>query len=340
MAHGSPMRVYYAGLALPLEEFLRRKYEALERAGVEVIIARDFFEPLPLPRPDVVHFEWNGGAIDFLERDDLWELPTIVSCRGTQIRVRPHVSAGYADQVRETFRRATLVHCVCETVREEACALGLDPEKSAVIFPAVDVEEFRPPARLERTPPLKLLAVGALIWIKGYEVMLQTLRLLLDRGIDCRLEIIGAGSERSRILFTIEDLGLANAVTLRGRVPPSMVRDAMARSDILLHASLSEGISNAVLEAMASGLPVVTTDSGGMREAVSDGNDGLVVAVRDARAGADAVARLAHEPELAARLAGNARRTVESRFRLDAQVERWRRVYQDVAARPRVKGAT
>ena len=329
------MRVYFAGVANPPEEFLRRKYDALRRAGVDVLIARDFFETLPFPRPDVVHFEWNGGAIDFLGRDELWKLPTVVSCRGTQVRVRPHVSTGYADQLRETFRRATLVHCVCETVREEACALGLDREKAVVILPAVDVDEFRPPPARGRIAPLRLLAVGALIWIKGYEPMLQMMRQLIDAELDCHLEIIGAGRERSRVLYTIDDLGLARAVTLRGAVPPDGVRDAIARSDVFLHASLSEGISNAVLEAMASGLPVVTTDSGGMREAVTDGHDGLVVAVRDPRGAANAVSRLARDPTFAATLGANARRTVESRFRLEAQTARWLDVYARVAARRR-----
>ena len=331
------MRVYYVGLASPPEEFLRRKYDALRRAGVDVVIARDFFEQLPYPRPDIVHFEWNGGAIDYLERTELWDLPTIVSCRGTQLRVRPHVSAGYADRVRETFRRATMVHCVCETVREEACALGLAREKTVVILPAVDVEEFRPPAARERTSPVALLAVGALIWIKGYETMLHMFRLLLDAGVDCRLEIIGAGRERSRVLYTIDDLSLSARVTLRGAVPPAEVRDAMARSRIFLHTSLSEGISNAVLEAMASGLPVVTTDSGGMREAVTDGYDGLVIAPRDPQAAAAAVVRLVQDPAFAASLGANARHTIESRFRLDAQIASWLRAYAETLARPRTR---
>src|SRR5262249_53332135 len=149
----------------------------------------------------------------------------------------------------------------------------------------------------------------------GYEGMLRMMRLLLDEGIACHLDIIGAGSDRSRVMFTIDDLGLARAVTVRGAVAASAVREAMSESDVFLHASLGEGISNAVLEAMASGLPVVTSESGGMREAVTDGHDGLVVAVRDPRAAADAVLRIARDPVLGARLGANARRTVESRFR-------------------------
>ena len=304
------MRVYFAGVANPPEEFLRRKYDALRRAGVDVLIARDFFETLPFPRPDVVHFEWNGGAIDFLGRDELWELPTLVSCRGTQIRVRPHISTGYADQLRETFRRATLVHCVCETVREEACALGLDREKAVVILPAVDVDEFRPRPARGRTASLRLLAVGALIWIKGYEPMLQMMRQLIDAELDCHLEIIGAGRERSRVLYTIDDLGLARAVTLRGAVPPDGVRDAIARSDVFLHASLSEGISNAVLEAMASGLPVVVSAVKALGEIVKDMATGLQAPPQDAVALADQLQRLQASPQLRRQLGDSAKEWV------------------------------
>lgn len=332
MSPGRRVRVLFAGVASPPEEFLRRKFEALSRAGVEVTIARDFYEPLPSPRPDIIHFEWNGAAIDYLERDELWHQPTVISCRGTQIRVRPHVTPGYTERLLETFERAAVVHCVCETVRTEAIALGLEPEKAMVILPAVDTAEFGPPTPRRRQSVLRLLAVGALIWTKGYEDMLQALRLLIDRGVAAHLEILGAGHERARVLFTIDDLGLAGNVSALGPVAPAQVRAAMQRSDAFVHSSLSEGISNAVLEAMACGLPVVTTDCGGMREAVTDGVDGLVVPVRDPAASAAALARLAGDAALGERLGASARRTVESRFRLDAQVERWLALYERAAA--------
>ena len=332
MSTGHGIRVLYAGVGSPPEEFLRRKFDGLAHAGVEVVVARRASDALPSPRPDIVHFEWNSAAIDSLTREDMWDLPTVISCRGTQIRVRPYVTPGYADRLRETFRRATLVHCVCDTVQDEAVALGLDLTKAMVIYPAVDVVEFQPAVPVVRSGPLRLLAVGALIWTKGYEYALSTLRRLLDDGVPAHLEIIGTGNERSRALFTIADLGLSNSVTLRGQLAAAEVRSAMQNGDVFLHSSLSEGISNAVLEAMACGVPVVTSDCGGMREAVTDGHDGFVVPVRDPYAAAKAVATLARDKELRTRLGRNARATIESRFRIEDQIERWVALYERVAA--------
>jgi len=96
--------------------------------------------PLVLMRPDVVHFEWNSAAIDFLPMFDLWECPVVISCRGSQINVRPHVpgneqfSAGLA----ESFQKARAVHCVSEAIRDEATKYGLEPTKAWIIRPASD----------------------------------------------------------------------------------------------------------------------------------------------------------------------------------------------------------
>jgi glycosyltransferase involved in cell wall biosynthesis len=114
-------------------------------------------------------------------------------------------------------------------------------------------------------------------------------------------------------------------------VPPEQVREAMQRSDLFLHSSLSEGISNAALEAMACGLPVVTSDGGGMKEAVHDGIEGFVVPLRDPVAAADAVAKLARDPALRARMGRAGRARVESTFRLDEQIARFIALYERVA---------
>jgi glycosyltransferase involved in cell wall biosynthesis len=282
--------------------------------------------------PDLIHFQWNSAAIDALSIASVWERPVIISCRGTQVRIRPHVNAGFADGLRESFRRATAVHCVCDAIRNEAVSLGLDIAKSEVILPAVDIAEFAPRAERRRNERFRLLSVGALIWTKGPEYSLLALRTLLDSGVQAELEIIGSGNEMQRLLFTIHDLGLQDSVTVSGRVGPAAVRTAMQCCDAFLHTSLSEGISNAVLEAMACGVPPVTSDCGGMREAVTSGHDGFVVPVRDPIAAAAALRTLATDSELRARMGRDARRTVEERFRLDEQGARFTALYERVGA--------
>jgi glycosyltransferase involved in cell wall biosynthesis len=121
----------------------------------------------------------------------------------------------------------------------------------------------------------------------------------------------------------VDDLGLDDSVKLLGQLDPEHVRDRLHAADAFLLSSLSEGISNAALEAMACGLPIVTTDCGGMREAIDDGVEGFVVPVREPRAMAEALARLALDPDLRRRMGRAARRRVEREFDLEHQIDRW-----------------
>jgi glycosyltransferase involved in cell wall biosynthesis len=282
-------------------------------------------------RPDVVHFEWNSAAIDYLPFIHLWRAPIVISCRGTQIFVRPHVSGGYAELLRRTFDAAASVHCVCDAIRDEAVSLGLDAGKSVVIRPAVDTREFTPLAR-QPGPVLHLVAVGALNWRKGYEYSLRTLRRVLDRGVAARLSIVGAGDEMYRLRYAIDELALRDHVILCGSLAPMQVRELLREADVFLHSSLGEGISNSVLEAMACGVPIVTTEAGGMREAVMDGREGFVLAARDVDGAARAIERLARDPSLRRAMGANARATAEARFSLQDQVAAFKALYERLAS--------
>lgn len=263
----------------------------------------------------------------------LWRCPYVVSCRGSQINVRPHVPthAGLANGLQTTFQQAAAVHCVSEAIKQEAFAYGLDPAKAWVIRPAVDPEFFHPAAAEQRADnAFRIVTIGSLVWPKGYEYALLAIRQLVDSGLDVRFEIIGAGPEHSRVLYTVDDLNLKEHVHLLGQLPPDDVRRRLQQADVFLLASLSEGISNAVLEAMACGLPVVTTDCGGMREAVADGVEGFVVPVRDPAAMAEALRKLAADPELRATMGQRARERILGEFTLEQQTQQFLALYRDV----------
>ncbi len=225
--------------------------------------------------------------------------------------------AGCATGLRTTFAKAAAVHCVSAATRNDAEAWGLEPAKAVVIRPAVDSSYFRPaeePRPGDGRAPLEIVTTGSLVGIKGHEYALLAIRRILDRGVSAKFSIIGDGPERDRVQFTVRDLGLEPHVRLLGRRTPDQVREMLRRSDVFLLTSLSEGISNAALEAMACGLPVVTTDCGGMREAVEDGVSGRVVPIRDTEALADALGRLASEPESGRTMGRAARARVVADF--------------------------
>ena len=200
---------------------------------------------------------------------------------------------------------------------------GLDRERARVIRPAVDPEMFFPLENKPANARFTVVTTGSLIWRKGYEYALMTLRNLVDKDVDAEYHIVGEGPDIQRILYTVQDLDLQGRVNLHGKLPPAEVRRWLQQSDVFLLSSLSEGISNAVLEAMSCGLPVVTTDCGGMREAVLDGIQGFVVPTRDPQAAADALARLYREPALRKKMGVAGRERVQNEFNADYQIDRW-----------------
>jgi len=283
---------------------------------------------------DVIYVPWLSVLVD---QSDLLGMgaPLVTSCRGALVTIAPWDPSrlGFRDAVADVFTASALVHCVSDAIVSDAVELGMAPAKARIIRPAVDPGGF--PLRTSRGAdgPVHVVGTGTLIWRKDYEHALVAIRRAVDAGADLRFDLIGDGPDRAHLRFAIDDLGLGDRVRLLGRRSPAEVAEALQRADIFLHTSCSEGISNAVLEAMATGLPVVTSDAGGMREAVRDGLDGFVVPVRDAEATAAAMTRLAGDPDLRAAMGISGRGRVEERFRLDQQVSDFVALLHEAAGR-------
>jgi len=235
----------------------------------------------------------------------------VVSCRGSQVNVAPHdPSRSVREGLPVTFRKASLVHCVSQAIEAEAGRYGLDPKKSRVIQTGVDPTFFSPVDTREPSDRIRVVTTGRLDWNKGLTYGLQAIRGLVDAGVPVMFSIIGDGPDRQRILFAIDDLRLHDSVRLLGRLAPIAVRDELRRSDIFILPSLTEGLSNAAVEAMGCGLPVVLTDVGGAREAVVDGVEGFVVPLWDSPAMTEAIRNLARDPQLRMRMGRAARERV------------------------------
>lgn len=185
-------------------------------------------------------------------------------------------------------------------------------------------EPPRPDARDSR--PLRLLSVGRLIEEKGFVHLLRACQLLRQRGVRFRCEIVGRANPRHRGRHERElrrlhaDLDLGECVDFLGARPFSAVLEHYRSADIfVLPCVVAAGggrdvTPNALIEAMAVALPVVATDSAALPEIVEDGVSGLLVSPGDPEALAGAIARLAADPEWAARLGRAARARVEERF--------------------------
>ncbi len=189
------------------------------------------------------------------------------------------------------------------------------------IYHGVDLQRFQPATKPLDDPPV-ILGVGRLVEKKGFTYLMEACALLRQRGIRFRCVLIGTGPLVGALRARIDALDLADHVALSGAVtqdelvPIYQQATVMALPCVVLENGDRDGIPNVLVEAMHTGLPVISTPISGIPELISDGENGLLVPPRDVLALANALTRLLTSPHERDRLAANARQTIRERFDL------------------------
>ena len=238
------------------------------------------------------------------------------------------------DHLRDKLSGATFVATVSRPNRDYLGSI-LDGRSRLHVIPNAVALERVGPARANRSASALVVAVGRLIEKKGIADLVHACGLLVERGVDVRLEIAGDGPLRIELEQAAARWG-ANVI-FHGALPHEAVLALYRRAAVFclpcVVASTGDrdGLPTSVLEAMALGVPVVTTDVNGLRELVVDGRTGLVVPERDPQALADALARLLGDTALAEQLAAVARQLVESRYSLERSVAELRALFPEAA---------
>ncbi|SNR66682.1 glycosyltransferase [Paracoccus sediminis] len=249
------------------------------------------------------------------------------------------VEAGSARLDRK-IAAADFVACISHFARSQAM-IHADPAdwpKLRIVHCAVDPARYADAGDGDlRGPqgPVRLVFVGRLAPVKGVRVLLDAVGKALARGADLHLTVIGDGPDRATLQAAAAPLG--GAVRFTGYRSQDEVAAHLAESDLFVLASFAEGVPVVLMEAMASGLPVVATRIAGIPELVDDGKSGAIVAPGDAAALADAIARLAADPELRRRMGRAGRAAVSRDFALQTEAARLARLFSegpDAALRP------
>ncbi len=207
------------------------------------------------------------------------------------------------------------------------CGTGVR-DRIHVVHCGVDTEVFEPEPRSSAGGPLRILSIARFHEVKGHRFLVEACRLLQKRGVDFRCDLVGEGPLRARIEKSIRAAGIADRVISHGARPRPEVVQLLAQADVLAQPSVvaangeREGIPVSLMEAMATGLPVVASELSGIPELVQDGVSGLLVKPGDADALADALQRLAADPELRSRLGHAAVEKVRGDFDLTTNVAR------------------
>jgi glycosyltransferase involved in cell wall biosynthesis len=214
---------------------------------------------------------------------------------------------------------------------------GLSPERVAVVYNGVDLDAITAdgPDRQEArramgvgSDELVILQVARLDAIKDHSTAVRTLERVRRRRADARLVLVGEGPEMEKIRELARQLGVSPGIRFLG------LRTDVARlipgADLILLTSVSEGIPLSLIEGMAAGLPVVATRVGGVVEVIEEGETGLLAPAGDDASLADAVLRVADEPDLRARMGRLGRERAQAMFSEGRMHSEYLQLYQEM----------
>ena len=304
------------------------------------------------------HFFEAGYLVDILSRSPADHLhahfastPTHVALYAHRLCGIPYTFTAHAKDIYlsdpETFRvkleeARTVV--TCTEYNREFLSKRYGPlcdGKVHRIYHGLDISEFdfKLSTRANSGEPM-ILSVARLVEKKGLEDLIAAADILRRLGRVFRLEIIGSGPQREVLKAQAKRLRLTDRVKLPGAQPHDVVCLAYQRASVFVLPCViasdgdRDGIPNVLVEAMASGVPVVSTPVSGIPELVESGHDGLLVPPHDPAALAEAIDKLLASPELRESLARAARAKIESSFSLDASAERLLAIFGEPEHRP------
>jgi len=271
-----------------------RKFEVVEW----LVKARRYYRRLLRENHhQLVHafFAFPSGWLCYRTGD---RLPYIVSLRGSDVpgyNVRLGLDYKLLSGLfRRIWRRAAAV--VPNSIGLRDLARAFMPDLPMTVIPnGIDTDTFSPSAPPQVSHPVRLLTVCRLISRKRIDILINALVRLREMGVDARLDIAGQGNLLAPLQQLGRDLGVADKINFLARVPSENMPELYRSSDIFLMSSAHEGMSNAMLEAMASGLPIITTQCEGVQELITD--NGVVVEEATDKAIAAAIAQLAKDPQ-------------------------------------------
>jgi glycosyltransferase involved in cell wall biosynthesis len=277
-----------------------------------------------LPSAFICHFGWTAAkSYSFLVTH---KIPYFIVFHGSDLAV-PGLKGAYRKHLREAIKGAAGCIIVGSHMKQILRDIysDLDDKKVHQIPCGAPMDDFcmHPQSNRLEHDPLKLITVGRLVNGKGIDLCLQALQLIRDRNLKIQLSIIGDGEEKSSLIEMTKSFGLEDSVAFLGHQPPEVIAEQLSSHHVFLQPSRKakhgwiEGFGVSITEAMASALPVIASNTGGIPDQVRDGLDGFLVEIDSYKDIAECILKYEADEELRKRH-GNSARTQAQCF--DAKV--------------------
>ena len=235
--------------------------------------------------PDIFHIQWAKSLPFWFFLKEIYGVKIVLSLRGSHVNYSAFADDLLAEQYNALFPQVDKMHAVSNKIIKKAKKFGAKAKNIDVIYSSLDFELLKKHEKIIYTihRPFRFLSVGRFHWVKGYQYSISAIANLKKINKDIHYSIITSNSISEEILYQIDDLSLNNNVEIIHSKCQEDVYEMMSESDCLILPSVQEGISNVVLESMYIGLPVVTSDCGGMKEVINYGKNGFYFSARNLR---------------------------------------------------------
>lgn len=313
-----------------LSLFFRKEKKKLD----EIIKARNGnltsklkFYPVLYHKPDIFHLQWAKGVEEWIWVKE-FGIKYIVSLRGTHVSISPYANNVLKEMYKMHFPLVDFFHAVSNTMANEVINYSVNHSKIKVIYSGLDFKFINYYPKKMINKPYKILSIGREHWVKGYNYAIDACKILSDNNFNYIYKIIGIENSED-LVFQRNQLQLNDKVIFENKIAFDALKKEIYKADILILPSVEEGIANVVLEAMAAGTLVITTDCGGMKELILDGVNGFVVPMRNPTQLANSIQECSLlSIEKYNEVTLNARKTVETNHSMEKMVGDFNQMYK------------
>jgi len=295
------------------------------------------------------HFAYREGLVGLLAKTRT-KKPLIVTCHGYDINIVPEIGYGirlrkrYDTLVRLVLKNADAIICVSNDMKNKVLRLGINKEKVFVVFNGVDINLFRPPLKNEtdilnkvrnffgiHEDDFVILNARHLRPVYGIEYIIHAAKIVTEQMKKVKFIIAGEGELRQKLVTMIHDMNLEKNVMLIGNIPRSLMPRLMQVSSLYVNTSLADGMSPSMLEACASGLPIVSFNVGGASDVIDEGINGFLVPVKDWKTLAARIIYLLQNVDVLKNMSRMAREKAQEKFDINKRIDTIVSIYENVS---------
>jgi len=264
--------------------------------------------------------------------------PLILTAYGSDVHTDPQRNPLYRILTKKALKKADLIVCDSQMVREGLIKLGAVPSKIRIIYNGVDTQLFNPQQRderlrqeLELADSPTVISTRTLSPLYNVKTLLEAIPLVVKEFPQAKFIIAGDGKQRNYLTNLTNSLGVSGSIRFLGWVPNNELPKYLASSDIYVSTSLADSTSLCLQEAMACKLAPVVTDLPANREWVADSENALIVPTKDPQALAGKIIYLLRNGEVRRKFGKAGRKIIKKRAEYQREMAKMEQLYQELA---------